>query len=45
MRVVNIKKDNPNIKLQRCWVHVRRKFSDIIKGLPREDAKKTIPIK
>ena len=40
-----IKKDNPNIKLQRCWVHVRRKFSDIIKGLPREDAKKTIPIK
>lgn len=26
-------RENPNVKLQRCWAHARRKFADIIKGL------------
>ncbi|MCF7931409.1 MAG: IS66 family transposase [Acholeplasmataceae bacterium] len=32
-----LKKDNPNIKLQRCFAHVRRRFSDIVKVLPEEN--------
>jgi transposase len=32
-----LKKDNPNIKLQRCFAHVRRRFSDIVKILPEEN--------
>lgn len=32
-----LKKDNPNIKLQRCFAHVRRRFSDIVKTLPEEN--------
>jgi len=30
-------KDNPNIQLQRCFAHVRRRFMDIVKGLPEEN--------
>lgn len=29
-------KENPNIKLQRCFAHVRRRFMDIVKVLPDE---------
>lgn len=29
-----LEKENPNIKLQRCWSHVRRRFADIVKNLP-----------
>jgi transposase len=32
-----LKKDNPKIKLQRCFAHVRRRFSDIVKTLPEEN--------
>lgn len=28
-----LRKENPNIKLQRCWAHVRRRFADIVKNL------------
>lgn len=28
-------KSNPNIKLQRCWAHVRRRFASIVKNLPK----------
>ena len=32
-----LRKDNSNIKLQRCFAHVRRRFSDIVKTLPEEN--------
>ena len=32
-----LKKDHPNIKLQRCFAHVRRRFADIVKTLPEEN--------
>jgi len=32
-----LKKDNPKIKLQRCFAHVRRRFADIVKTLPEEN--------
>jgi transposase len=28
-------KQNKNIKLQRCWAHVRRRFADIVKVVPK----------
>lgn len=28
-------KENANIKLQRCWAHVRRRYADIVKNLPK----------
>lgn len=33
----SLKKNNDNILLQRCWVHVRRKFSDIVKNIKEKD--------
>lgn len=30
-----LKKANPNIKLQKCWAHVRRRYADIVKNLPQ----------
>lgn len=30
-----LKKANPNIRLQKCWAHVRRRYADIVKNLPR----------
>lgn len=27
-------KENPNVKLQKCWAHVRRRYVDIVKNLP-----------
>ena len=32
-----LKKVSPKIKLQRCFAHVRRRFSDIVKTLPKEN--------
>lgn len=32
-------KENPNIKLARCWAHARRRFADIVKDMPRENKK------
>jgi len=29
-----LKKENPKISLQRCFAHVRRRFTDIVKALP-----------
>ena len=29
------------VKINRCWVHARRQFLNIIKGLPEKEAKKT----
>ncbi len=37
-----LKKNNPNIKLQRCFAHARRKFTDILKVLPEKDRVKTV---
>ncbi len=34
-----LKKANPNIRLQKCWAHVRRRYADIVKSLPREKRK------
>lgn len=30
-----LKKENPQIKLQKCWAHVRRRYADIVKNLPK----------
>jgi transposase len=38
-------KDNPNIKLQRCWAHARRRFMDILKALPKHQRKDTLSLK
>jgi len=29
-----LKKENSQIKLQKCWAHVRRRYADIVKNLP-----------
>ena len=36
-----LSKMNPNIKLQKCLVHCRRKFTDILEGLPENERKGT----
>ncbi len=38
-------KNNPAIKLQRCWAHARRRFSDILKALPVSEVKATLSYK
>ncbi|MCR4661951.1 MAG: IS66 family transposase [Clostridia bacterium] len=38
-------KSNPNIKLQRCWAHVRRRFIDIVKSLPVDKRKTSVAFK
>ncbi len=40
-----IRKENKNIKLQRCWVHAKRKFMDIIKNIPQEKRKSSTAYK
>lgn len=37
-----LKKENSNIKLQKCWAHVRRRFADIVKTLKSKDKKNSI---
>ncbi|WP_441361611.1 IS66 family transposase [Acholeplasma laidlawii] len=34
-----LSKENPKIKLQRCWAHVRRRFMDIVKALKADERK------
>lgn len=34
-----LKSINPNIKLQKCWAHVRRRYADIVKNLNEEQKK------
>ena len=40
-----LRKTYPKIKLQRCWAHARRKFSDILKSLDKQDIKDTVSYK
>ncbi|MBU1141666.1 MAG: IS66 family transposase [Firmicutes bacterium] len=40
-----LKRENPNIKLQRCFAHVRRRFTDIVKALPVENRKESHAVK
>ena len=40
-----LKKNNPNIKLQRCWAHVRRKYADIVKALDSKSKNSSIAYK
>lgn len=40
-----LKKNNPNIQLQRCWAHVRRRFADIVKSLPKKAKSNSIAYK
>ena len=37
-----LKKENQNIKLQKCWAHVRRRYADIVKNLPQEKRTKSL---
>ena len=37
-----LRKNKPNIKLQRCWAHARRKYMDILKAMPKEARNKSI---
>lgn len=34
-----LRENNPNIKIQRCFAHIRRNFFDVIKVLPEEKKK------
>lgn len=36
-----LKKENQNIKLQKCWSHVRRRYADIVKNLPQNKRKES----
>lgn len=40
-----LRKSRPNIKLQRCWAHARRKYMDIIKAMPKEARDKSVAFK
>lgn len=40
-----LKKQNNNIKLQRCWAHVRRRFADIVKSLNESQKKDSYAFK
>lgn len=40
-----LKRNNPNIKLQRCWAHVRRRFADIVKALDSKSKNNSIAYK
>ena len=37
--------DIPNVKTARCWVHVRRKYADIVKSLKENQKKNSIAFK
>ena len=37
-----LRKNKDNIKLQRCWAHVRRKYMDILKAMPEKNRKESI---
>ena len=40
-----LKKENPNIKLQKCWAHVRRRYVDIVKNLKESNKKDSLAFK
>ncbi len=40
-----LRKDNPEIRLQRCFAHVRRRFADIVKVLPEENLASSYAVK
>lgn len=40
-----LKKLNPNMRFQKCWAHVRRRFADIIKNLPQKEREHSIAFK
>jgi transposase len=40
-----LKRQNPMIDLQRCFAHVRRRFVDIVKGLPNQHKKDSYAVK
>ncbi|MCM1196990.1 MAG: IS66 family transposase [Roseburia sp.] len=40
-----LRKENPKIKLQRCWAHVRRRYADIVKNLPSKNRTNSIAYK
>ena len=37
----SLKKNNPNIQLQKCWAHVRRRYADIVKNIKEKDRKES----
>ena len=37
-----LRKSRPGVRLQRCWAHARRKFADIVKGLPQKARPKSV---
>lgn len=37
----SLEKKNPNIQLQKCWVHVRRRYADIVKNIKEKDRKES----
>lgn len=38
-------KENTNIKLQKCWAHVRRRFVDILKNLNEKEKRNSLSFK
>jgi len=40
-----LKRENPNIHLQKCWAHVRRRFADIVKNLPQKERERSVAFK
>lgn len=37
-----LRKSRPKVRLQRCWAHARRKFADIVKGMPQKARPKSV---
>ena len=37
----SLERKNPNIQLQKCWVHVRRRYADIVKNIKEKDRKES----
>lgn len=37
-----LKRENPKIKLQKCWAHVRRRYAEIVKNLPQVKRKDSL---
>ena len=37
-----LKRENPKIKLQKCWAHVRRRYADIVKNLSQVKRKDSL---
>jgi hypothetical protein len=37
-----LRRSRPEVRLQRCWAHARRKFADIVKGMPQKARPKSV---